>query len=1016
MKRTCEIAALLALIAGGALLSNAQTLPAGLVSRWQAEGNIADSAGTNHGSIYVPPQRLDYVAGQAGQAFYFNDAIISVPDSPDLRPTNVTVQCWVKGTNTFGYRYIVGKARGAGGISYAIYTAASGGAIFWVERAGTPDWVPSGDAGQVIWDGNWHHLTGTYDGNSSHLYVDGVEAGTGTEGAGEIDYSEPQPLIFGDYQLARGLPYSGALDEVKVFSRAMTAEEAMETYTNPSSPAASNGLVGWWKADGNLLDSWGTHHGTQPQPARLFEFGPGKNGLAFFPKNGIATVPDSATLQPANLTVQAWIKSVAPGPYRYIICKARDAGGVSFAVYTGEFRGLRFFVNLAGGGTVLTPTIAPETIWDGAWHLATATFDGSMVRFYVDGLEVGAGTEAIGSIDYSNPQSLIFADYQVAGGLPFLGEIDDVQLYDRALTAAEVLEYHTQSKFVSWWQASGDASDSVGANEGALVGSVSFGLGRLSGGSFKTDGGRVEVPDAASLRPANLTVEAMVNGVAPGANKYIVSKSNTSGDASYALFTGADGGLAFYVTLSGGRVVSPVMGTSIWDGNYHAVAGTYDGQKVRLFVDGKEVGSGNPATGGIVYGTSQSAGKLLFGDFSDAGSTANFKGNIDEVKIYTVALAAVDVFNNAFQPVLIIDHPISQTFTPGANVTLSVRAQGPTGVTYEWQAHGTNLPGDTSATLVLTNAQAAQAGDYRVLVSGPTLQYTSGKVGQAFRVGTGGMARIPVEPAFVSQNFTLQCWARATSPGPWKHLACKARHPTFWSASYDFYTDANGNLNWTVVIGDPPAGVVATADSTMWDGQWHQLTGTWDGFIGRLYIDGVLVREADSFGGGAVNYQTNFLNGDLLLGDVLGSPSEFHFPGDLDEVKFFDHALSDAEVQTSYTNLNAANGLVSWWKGEDNTGDSVSSHDGIPLPPAGSVLSDVAVLTAAAVTPVLGSATTSGGNFQATLSGPTGMSYVILRSADLSNWTPLVTNTVPFTFTDPLAAGTGGRFYRAVSQ
>jgi len=47
--------------------------------------------------------------------------------------------------------------------------------------------------------------------------------------------------------------------------------------------------------------------------------------------------------------------------------------------------------------------------------------------------------------------------------------------------------------------------------------------------------------------------------------------------------------------------------------------------------------------------------------------------------------------------------------------------------------------------------------------------------------------------------------------------------------------------------------------------------------------------------------------------------------------------------------------------------------------------------------------------------GASGASYIVQRSGDFTAWTPFVTNTAPFTFTDPIN-GNAARFYRAVAQ
>jgi Immunoglobulin domain len=77
-----------------------------------------------------------------------------------------------------------------------------------------------------------------------------------------------------------------------------------------------------------------------------------------------------------------------------------------------------------------------------------------------------------------------------------------------------------------------------------------------------------------------------------------------------------------------------------------------------------------------------------------------------------------DISDTIPTPPFIITQPQPKTAVLTSNVTFSVTAGGSTPLTYQWQAHGTNIPGGTGAgTITLTNVQLAAAGDYRVIAS-----------------------------------------------------------------------------------------------------------------------------------------------------------------------------------------------------------------------------------------------------------------------------------------------------------
>ena len=69
------------------------------------------------------------------------------------------------------------------------------------------------------------------------------------------------------------------------------------------------------------------------------------------------------------------------------------------------------------------------------------------------------------------------------------------------------------------------------------------------------------------------------------------------------------------------------------------------------------------------------------------------------------------------ETVAITDHPASQTIAPGGNTTLGVQATGSGAVRYQWRRNGVAIAGATNATLPVTAAAPANAGDYEVILT-----------------------------------------------------------------------------------------------------------------------------------------------------------------------------------------------------------------------------------------------------------------------------------------------------------
>jgi hypothetical protein len=171
------------------------------------------------------------------------------------------------------------------------------------------------------------------------------------------------------------------------------------------------------------------------------------------------------------------------------------------------------------------------------------------------------------------------------------------------------------------------------ASDGTWVPGV-FGIGRalrLGGNDF------VLMQDTASLRPQRVTVEAWVRADrSPGRWKYLLSKGGDRCQAgSFGLYTSENGGLAFYVYDGRRWWRSPELSPSVWDGRWHYVAGTYDGSFVRLFVDGRQVGTGRAFSGTIDYDLPNRS--VYVGAYRGA-CDLTFVGDVDEVRIWSAAL------------------------------------------------------------------------------------------------------------------------------------------------------------------------------------------------------------------------------------------------------------------------------------------------------------------------------------------------------------------------------------------
>lgn len=202
------------------------------------------------------------------------------------------------------------------------------------------------------------------------------------------------------------------------------------------------GLVARYKLEGDLLDSSGNGHdgtfGGNADLAAKFVTGPTGfgQGLLFNGAGGHQNV-ECGTFNPSaatgRLTVALWAKWNGPtDQWQGLIGKRdswatddmmwhlevnRDAGTIGFARYD----------VYPGSGSAKLPV--------GTWAHVAVTFDGTTARFYLNGAETGNGSFSFGN---DKEAAVHFGSDDPNGGNAFNGALDDVRLYDTALTADEV--------------------------------------------------------------------------------------------------------------------------------------------------------------------------------------------------------------------------------------------------------------------------------------------------------------------------------------------------------------------------------------------------------------------------------------------------------------------------------------------------------------------------------------------------------------------------------------------------
>jgi hypothetical protein len=207
----------------------------------------------------------------------------------------------------------------------------------------------------------------------------------------------------------------------------------------------------------------------------------------------------------------------------------------------------------------------------------------------------------------------------------------------------------------------------------------------------------------------------------------VVEKSHGWVDTTGWAFQGTSSSGILGFSCGNGTTWALVNGPDVLDGNFHHVAGTWNGSLLALYVDGVQQGTAalsNPAnnTRAVNIGYQWGGGTPM----------RFFRGQVDEPTVYSRGLSAVEVqaiyqagtAGKAGMAPVITTHPAGTTTTCGNSVTLWVSAVGVEPLAYQWYRGAGLVANATNATLSFT-ASGSTAGAYTVVVTNSRGSVTS---------------------------------------------------------------------------------------------------------------------------------------------------------------------------------------------------------------------------------------------------------------------------------------------------
>jgi hypothetical protein len=247
---------------------------------------------------------------------------------------------------------------------------------------------------------------------------------------GAEDTTAPYSVVWNSTAVANGGPYALTARARDAATNQTTATAVSVTVNNAA------GLVAAYSFNENtgttLTDRTGLGHTGTISGATWTTQGRFGSALTFDGVNDWVTIADANDLDLTTaLTLEAWVFPTATTGVRDILIK-EGSGFDVYNLYARNWRGLpETNVRVAGDNRTAEGAALPANTWT---HVA-GTYDGTTVRFYVNGVQVA--THAIGGQVATSTGPLRLGGNSLWGEF-FAGRIDEVRIYNRVLSAADI--------------------------------------------------------------------------------------------------------------------------------------------------------------------------------------------------------------------------------------------------------------------------------------------------------------------------------------------------------------------------------------------------------------------------------------------------------------------------------------------------------------------------------------------------------------------------------------------------
>ncbi len=455
----------------------------GLSTWWKLDdgsgSTVTDSSGNNNGGTLTGG--YTWTTGILGDAVTFNGTTGGIGSTNQAtNPQTFSVASWFKTTTTVGGD-IMGFSSGQSGYGAntdRLVYMDNGGHIYFglysayrVQTIVTPG---------TYNDGNWHLVTASLASDGMKLYIDGNLVASNAAVTSAQVYNGYWRAGFtglgGWTNTPSSYYFAGTLDDIRVYTTELQASDVQNLYNageglNNSSTTAPTDAVTWWKFDdgsgSTAGDSSGNNNTGVLTGGYSWTMGILNGAIAFNGMTG-ALVSTNMFTNPQTFSLSTHFKTTTSNGGDIMGFSSSQSGyGANDDRIIYMDNGGHVYFGVYSGYTVQT-IVTPGTYNDGNWHSVVASLAADGMKLYIDGNLV-ASNAAVTSAQVYNGYWRV--GFDAIGGwtntpssYSFAGTIDDVRIFARELSAAEVSALNSQTVAIASPQNASGLAD-IGAIE-----------------------------------------------------------------------------------------------------------------------------------------------------------------------------------------------------------------------------------------------------------------------------------------------------------------------------------------------------------------------------------------------------------------------------------------------------------------------------------------------------------------------------------------------------------------------